>query len=65
MRINSLEAYHSAGVRCGKARRHGDETTAQYFHRWLVSALAMETPEYRPIARSEFDKAYIDETTLT
>ena len=63
--LNSIETYAHAGTMAGQASRRRDTGCASFHSDWAKRAMALESPDYRQVARKAFDDAYRAEATPT
>ncbi len=65
VQLNSIETYAHAGTMAGQASKRRDTGCAAFHSDWAKRAIALESPDYRLVARKAFDDAYRAEATPT
>ena len=65
VKLNSIDVYAHAGTMAGLASKRRDTSCAAFHSDWAKRAMALESPDYRQVARKAFDDAYRAEATPT
>lgn len=56
--LNTVQTYADCGKRCADAMNKKDPARYAHEQGWLRSAVWLEKPEHRPVARHAYDEAY-------
>ena len=58
LKMNELDVYFQCGLRAGRGAKYQDWSLVKFEQDWLGRALHLEQPEYRILARAEYDRGY-------